>query len=1215
MLVFAGASVEFIFFVTSISAVQSSIGGGLLAELFAPFEAADSCDVSATRLGSTWSFAGRLPAISVPLTQGLEFKTMRAFLRALNPCTWTAEGGTVGGPILYECRDVGSRMKTFGLRLSGMLVIWKPGDYTFEVAADDGGRVIIGHDHHCSHDDPLFDAVCGTWNATSNARLGALNASWTNDFTFVQHCGLCQFGHRTARDVCWFTDTGCQPYALWQLEADGGLQENCGRGLQRRKGSRWLAAGSHPFRAEYFHRTGEAEFRIWYSGPDTNQKRLIVPVSALVPPPGKGKLFTEWFEKPLPVPHAKPRDAGTRPGTLLWHEISAMGNNWAGAHTRFNGIVSSLKRPLLVRWSGVLIVEVAGNYEFRLESDGTAEVFLGGRGSKCERRVVSVEVDASGCPKDKGHATMMLQKGTHPFLAMYWHVQGHCPGQRHGVSLNYSGPDTRHLSVPINANSADDRPYEGPVQWKGPDTVYVKPPPKSSSYAFVSPHDVGDNGCDITRLTPGCGASSKRECDGNCLGYGEEIRHHDGVCDAGPQRRDKRGRIVANKKNLNCSAYAFDGGDCVQKPVWTHAKDDELFECWSSCPREKFGRFDCRRCDPAISDKARGLCAETGPAKYEHCCLAKLENLEDAPLADPCVAYGAGQEGCRAALESSLEVMRLKPRPPHVQAGGERPMGTPTGEVFKECEEDFCNNARAMTGSSPLYAVKFRDTLQCPTEADAISGLNCFEGPWKVIGVYSPVQECQAIAERNLTATDIQEFISGVEREAVLPTTQLINFCRNNRTSGGQGFKRCCSMATFAPDAGLKCIFIGLAVGTCQDYLNVYRDTGSAGFLIDDCAGHMCNKPFGEECPGIVSDWHAPDLPQTDIAQTSAPTIIIMVGLFSSLCFLLFLWTVRKCCQQVLDRPAKIAAEDTVQTQTFHMRMKNRLGLQWPRPDETRIRSYVMAAMGRKDSSTQKEVIAVVDPTCQRTEKVLKNAAAEKGVDVGAKRFGHDILRSSSAAPEIPHKNCRASLPTSAIPRAPERRRHSSSASCVQRVSQRVPPDIRARPPPRIVYAPPPSEEPTLYCHRVEPMRALEAHPEARVDNDVVSIPRRPSSAKNAGTTRSTRRRPSTATGMRDAARRRGSPPVLEVRGPAAPPKDVSSSENAISTSRPRCLRPASAPSLRTASVPSAKPAFASERPGGLRDGLDRPVALNRPASAARRQRLSSEGHMRTQVQ
>lgn len=53
------------------------------------------------------------------------------------------------------------------------------------------------------------------------------------------------------------TDWGCEPFSLWQLEGDGGLSGSCRSEPTLVNSSRYLTAGLHAMRIEYFQRGGD----------------------------------------------------------------------------------------------------------------------------------------------------------------------------------------------------------------------------------------------------------------------------------------------------------------------------------------------------------------------------------------------------------------------------------------------------------------------------------------------------------------------------------------------------------------------------------------------------------------------------------------------------------------------------------------------------------------------------------------------------------------------------------------------------------------------------------------------------------------------------------------------------------------------------------------------------------------------------------------------
>jgi hypothetical protein len=80
-------------------------------------------------------------------------------------------------------------------------------------------------------------------------------------------------------------------YTFWTVSDDGSqlhlgsdrVVYNPGwHGMRWREGSRNLKAGKHPFTAEVFEGGGGAGMQLYYRGPDSGNKRIIVPESAFV---------------------------------------------------------------------------------------------------------------------------------------------------------------------------------------------------------------------------------------------------------------------------------------------------------------------------------------------------------------------------------------------------------------------------------------------------------------------------------------------------------------------------------------------------------------------------------------------------------------------------------------------------------------------------------------------------------------------------------------------------------------------------------------------------------------------------------------------------------------------------------------------------------------------------------------------------------------------
>lgn len=91
---------------------------------------------------------------------------------------------------------------------------------------------------------------------------------------------------------------------------------------------------------------------------------------------------------------------------------------------------------LIARWSGVALIEQAGNYTFNITVDNTARLIIDG---------VVVIADANYQPSSIKTATIALTAGVHTFQLQYGELNAN-----DAISLTYSGLDTGNVAVNVN---------------------------------------------------------------------------------------------------------------------------------------------------------------------------------------------------------------------------------------------------------------------------------------------------------------------------------------------------------------------------------------------------------------------------------------------------------------------------------------------------------------------------------------------------------------------------------------------------------------------------------------------------------------------------------------------------------------------------------------------------------------------------------------------
>ena len=190
---------------------------------------------------------------------------------------------------------------------------------------------------------------------------------------------------------CFVTDWGCEPFSLWQLEGDGGLSGTCSSGSVTRRSKRWLEAGLHPLRIEYFQRGGDAKLLFRYSGPDTEDNMIIVPRQKLGFPRYIGlmkEVFDVSQDDPTMLPPAENLGVGYPNAKLLYRTDDQFQNTGPGEGA-FSDELELLDRPIYIRWQGYFLIANGGEYIFRIRSDDGGRLTMGGRGLGGESLIVA----------------------------------------------------------------------------------------------------------------------------------------------------------------------------------------------------------------------------------------------------------------------------------------------------------------------------------------------------------------------------------------------------------------------------------------------------------------------------------------------------------------------------------------------------------------------------------------------------------------------------------------------------------------------------------------------------------------------------------------------------------------------------------------------------------------------------------------------------------
>lgn len=762
---------------------------GLLAEYFAPLDPEESCVPGE---GSLKIFENKLPTL-VRREASLNFEERRDF--NIKRCAWERD---TEGKLRYECRGEEEMLKTFAARYTGYIYIYLQGYYNFELEVDDGGRVIIGHD------------VCpglscaNRYNVTNFDFSELRSTNVKGDVAHAKHCEQCSFGIYID---CWVTRFGCEPFSLWQLEADGGSSGNCSFGDRRKKvnSTRYLTAGLHPVRIEYFQRSGTGVLVWRYSGPDTDGQMRPVPFNKLGFP--KSSTFRkEVFDVddldmsglPSLSQHGLPPE-----GAKLLYTVDDKFQLTGAGEGEFSAELEKTARATYIRWSGFMLIKNGGDYGFGIESDDGGRVTLGGRGYGGEKIVVET-IGLQETPTRKEQRGELLP-GLHAIrIEYFWKpnplaVAMSLP-RPPGIKVDFTGPDTREVDVSISHNNA----------------------------AIISMHDYQ---CELRYFHWGDGMASSRDCTGKCFEGFEDVVG-DGICDNG----------LFGTNSLDCFAYNFDNKDCdpeFVQVVGTTVRP--IVECQQSCTFGDWKRKDCQQCSKLSDDGLTCLasydesCGTGRECSFLNCCVAKVTGVNY--WGEDCIAYGT-TTNCTYELEHVLDELQFVQLPMDARAQydplKDRPR--PEGELLVDCNRDRCNEITTEKKINPFTGLEMQERF-CPVEESPLPGLNCYIGPFDVVGVTNVETQCQD-----------QKF--------------EYNFCKGTRSIDGRPFERCCNFLYINAQDAVECRMEGVAQGTCDVFLQelIFNKSASIwttisnALVIQECFTDYCNNPMDEAfgCPQIV---------------------------------------------------------------------------------------------------------------------------------------------------------------------------------------------------------------------------------------------------------------------------------------------------------------------------------------------------------------------------
>jgi hypothetical protein len=203
-------------------------------------------------------------------------------------------------------------------------------------------------------------------------------------------------------------------------------------GMRKREGQRRYKAGRYPVRLEMFERGGGAGMIFRYKGPDTGNRVILVPASALKTTVGSSgisgiveKVF--YFRQ---GGHCQSL-AGRKPNM---QRIVRM-VNYGGTSRMWPGFTRS--DMFAVRWTGVIIVTRPGSYKWSLISDDGSRLWIDG----------SSTVNNDGLHGMRNvQSYQRVRKGPRKMRLEMFERHGHA-----GIIFRYQGPDTGNKMVSVQA--------------------------------------------------------------------------------------------------------------------------------------------------------------------------------------------------------------------------------------------------------------------------------------------------------------------------------------------------------------------------------------------------------------------------------------------------------------------------------------------------------------------------------------------------------------------------------------------------------------------------------------------------------------------------------------------------------------------------------------------------------------------------------------------
>jgi len=201
-------------------------------------------------------------------------------------------------------------------------------------------------------------------------------------------------------------------------------------GMRTKEGSIDLDAGEYPFWTEVFEGGGGAGMIVYYKGPDTGNKKIVIPTTAF--PGGVNELVYsfrqngQFHDVMKPIPPKTPKGSRKVPN-VNYKGTSAFWDDWYKSMNK--------RDHFYVRWSGFIAIKAAGTYKFWTVSDDGSRLYVDGK---------SMVQNPGWHGMRWRDGKRELTAGKHEFWAEMFEGGGGA-----GMQLWYEGPDTNNKKVLI----------------------------------------------------------------------------------------------------------------------------------------------------------------------------------------------------------------------------------------------------------------------------------------------------------------------------------------------------------------------------------------------------------------------------------------------------------------------------------------------------------------------------------------------------------------------------------------------------------------------------------------------------------------------------------------------------------------------------------------------------------------------------------------------